>query len=258
MPSMQHYLFVDLDDTLFQTQRKIPSQQLDNVRPTAYLRNGEVISYATAKQQRLWHGLAQGFRVVPVTARDFHAFHRVDLPFREEAVLNHGGVVLQADRSLDMEWHETLSAKLRGHGDDLQALLDTVLQYRAVSGDSGFRPWLVEDFGVQWYLVVKHDGGDEAALLRLRQYLQGSFAPVQTGRFYLHDNGNNLAVLPAPVNKADAVAYLQGRYAERHGCELLTVGMGDSLTDAPFMALCDYAMLPRNTQLHRRVFADAL
>jgi len=61
---------------------------------------------------------------------------------------------------------------------------------------------------------------------------------------YWHLNGNNLAILPKVINKESAVGYLLARYREQHA-ELLTFGAGDSKTDAAFMALCDYAIIPK-------------
>lgn len=252
---MERYLFVDLDDTLFQTRRKLADAGFGTARPSAYLRNGEAISYATEKQQRLWQGLSQGFRMVPVTARNYDAFQRVDLPFTHEAVLNHGATILHADRRLDEQWHARVSSAVRDHADDLQALTAAIQRYRSTPGNTGLRPRLIEDFGSSWYLVVKHESGDEQALERLKSEVVRQFPAVAAGKLYLHSNGNNLAVLPKPVNKADAVAYLLNEFNARHGCELLTLGMGDSLTDAPFMALCDYAVIPKNTQLHRAVLS---
>jgi predicted mannosyl-3-phosphoglycerate phosphatase (HAD superfamily) len=70
------------------------------------------------------------------------------------------------------------------------------------------------------------------------------------GSLYWHLNGNNLAVLPKIINKESAVSYLIDVYRQQHP-ELLTFGAGDSKTDAPFMALCDYALIPKNTQLFK-------
>jgi len=71
---------------------------------------------------------------------------------------------------------------------------------------------------------------------------------ILNGSLYWHLNGNNLAVLPKIINKESAVSYLINGYKQQH-LELLTFGAGDSKTDAPFMALCDYALIPKNTQL---------
>jgi hypothetical protein len=44
------------------------------------------------------------------------------------------------------------------------------------------------------------------------------------------------------------VAYVTARLRAEHG-EIVTFGMGDSRSDARFMADCDYAIVPRGTQL---------
>ena len=55
-------------------------------------------------------------------------------------------------------------------------------------------------------------------------------------------------MLPKALNKARAVAYLRQRLEAEHG-DIMTFGMGDSKTDARFMAACDYAIIPNGTQL---------
>ncbi|MGZ8946758.1 MAG: hydrolase, partial [Methylococcaceae bacterium] len=99
---MQSYIFLDLDDTLFQTLRKCALGADDpNLQVRAFLPDGTPNSFATHKQQWLWHWLAKGFRIVPVTGRDVHAFERVTLPFQEEVILNHGAVILDKQRNID-------------------------------------------------------------------------------------------------------------------------------------------------------------
>ncbi len=66
--------------------------------------------------------------------------------------------------------------------------------------------------------------------------------------YVVHRNGNNLAILPKALDKAHAVAHITARLKAEHG-EIVTFGMGDSRSDARFMAACDYAIIPRGTQL---------
>ncbi len=77
---------------------------------------------------------------------------------------------------------------------------------------------------------------------------------VQAGSVYWHINGNNLAALPKIIAKEHAVAYLLAKHHQEHG-EVLSFGAGDSNTDAPFLALCDYAVVPKNKQLGRKLAA---
>ncbi|MGZ8189758.1 MAG: hydrolase [Methylococcaceae bacterium] len=244
---MQRYIFLDLDDTVFQTLRKC-AQGVDDpkLQVRAFLPDGTPNSFATHKQQWLWQWLAQGFRIVPVTARDAGAFARVNLPFQEEAVLNHGAVVLDKQRNIDPVWMSRILQALPVYHEKLLAVWAEVERY--ASRYQGFKPRLVDDFDITWYGVIKHSDGTEATLKILLDSVIKRHRYIRDGSLYWHLNGNNLAVLPKIVNKEDAVSYLMENYKQQHP-ELLTFGAGDSKTDAPFMALCDYALIPKNTQL---------
>ena len=78
------------------------------------------------------------------------------------------------------------------------------------------------------------------AAARLRPYLGEHCRLLQ--------NGNNLAVLPAWLDKAHAVAHLQQHYRAQYGA-ILSIGMGDSTSDLPFMRHCDYLLTPAESQI---------
>ena len=101
------------------------------------------------------------------------------------------------------------------------------------------------------YLVAKHPGGDAGALDVLQDEVFGRADPAA---YFVHRNGNNLSLVPRFLGKERAVEYV----VERHlGPEpVLTIGAGDSLTDAPFLALCDFSLMPRGCQLARRWSPD--
>ncbi|MCX7100817.1 MAG: hydrolase [Methylobacter sp.] len=245
---MQSYIFLDLDDTLFQTLRKcVPGVNDHNLEVRAYLPDGTANSFATHKQQWLWHWLAKGFKIVPVTARDVHAFERVNLPFQEEVVLNHGAVILDKQRVVDKVWMEQIMQELPIYHDKLLELWAEVELY--AKRNSGFKPRLVNDFDITWYGVIKHSDGTEAVLKTLMDEVIIEHPHIIDGSLYWHLNGNNLALLPKIINKESAVSYLLDGYKQHS--EVLTFGAGDSKTDAPFMALCDYALIPKNTQLYQ-------
>lgn len=246
---MQNYIFLDLDDTLFQTLRKCERGTDDpNLKARAYLPDGTPNSYATYKQQWLWQWFARDFRIVPVTARDAQAFARVDLPFREEVVLNHGAVILNKQGQVDRAWMDGMISAMPEYLEKLRAVWDQVTRY--VERLAGYKLRLVEDFGRIWYGVVKHQSGSEVPLKALLDDVVQQHPHLQDGSLYWHLNGNNLAILPKIITKETAVSYLLERYRQQHP-ELLTFGAGDSHTDAPFMALCDYALIPKNTQLFK-------
>lgn len=241
---MQRYIFVDLDDTLFQTLRKCADHPALAVR--AYLPDGQPNSFATLKQQWLWDWLAQGFKVVPVTARDFPAFQRVNLPFQEEVVLNHGAVILDKHRAVDQGWLNAMLPALATYHEALAEIWLAIESY--AKRTSGFNMRLVQDFDITWYAVVKHASGQETPLRELLNAVIKPFSAITNGSLYWHLNGNNLAILPKIINKESAVQYLLAQYRQTHP-DLLTFGAGDSYSDAAFMTLCDYAIVPKNTQL---------
>jgi hydroxymethylpyrimidine pyrophosphatase-like HAD family hydrolase len=244
---MQSYIFLDLDDTLFQTLRKCALGADDpKLQVRACLPDGTPNSYATHKQQWLWHWLSKGFKIVPVTGRDVHAFDRVTLPFQEEVVLNHGAVILDKQRNIDSVWMAGMMQTLPAYHEKLLTVWVDVEAY--CHRHTGFKSRLVKDFDITWYGVIKHTDGTEAALRPLLDDIIKTHPSILDGSLYWHINGNNLAVLPKIINKESAVSYLIAGYQQQHP-ELLTFGAGDSHTDAPFMGLCDYALIPKNTQL---------
>ena len=244
---MQSYIFLDLDDTLFQTLRKCALGADDpKLQVRACLPDGTPNSYATHKQQWLWHWLALGFKIVPVTGRDAHAFDRVMLPFQEEVVLNHGAVILDKQRNIDSVWMAGIMQALPEYHEKLRDVWADVEAY--CLRHTGFKSRLVQDFGITWYGVIKHADGTESTLKTVLDGIIKAHPHILDGSLYWHINGNNLAVLPKIINKESAVRYLIAGYKQQHP-ELLTFGAGDSHTDAPFMGLCDYALIPKNTQL---------
>ena len=244
---MQRYIFLDLDDTLFQTLRKCALGADDPaLQIRARLPDGTPNSFATQKQQWLWDWLDNGFKIVPVTARDVHAFERVSLPFQEEVVLNHGAVILDKQRRVDQVWMDSLLPALPAYTELLQVLWTAVEAY--AKHHFGFKLRLVNDFSITWYGVIKHSSGLEAPLQALLDEVVKPFSAIMDGRLYWHLNGNNLALLPKIINKEAAVSYLMAGYKQTNP-QLLTFGAGDSYTDAAFMLLCDYALIPKNTQL---------
>jgi hydroxymethylpyrimidine pyrophosphatase-like HAD family hydrolase len=252
---MQSYIFLDLDDTLFQTLRKCALGADDpKLQVRAFLPDGTPNSFATHKQQWLWRWLALGFKIVPVTGRDIHAFERVMLTFEEEVVLNHGAVILDKQRNIDSVWMQRMTQALPEYHEKLLAVWAKIEAYCKCC--HGFKLRLVHDFDTTWYGVIKHSDGTETTLKTLLDSIIKVHPHIVDGSLYWHLNGNNLAVLPKIINKESAVSYLIDGYKQHHP-ELVTFGAGDSNSDAPFMSLCDYALIPKNTQLFKAlIFAE--
>ncbi|MBC7800133.1 MAG: hypothetical protein H7Z10_05890, partial [Gemmatimonadaceae bacterium] len=109
------------------------------------------------------------------------------------------------------------------------------------------RSWLVEEQGLKTYAVFKENGETGgtglAALAAALPGLDG---------WTVHANGNNLAYIPPPVSKRRAAEHVieQARAAAPHRPVL---GLGDSLSDLAFLALCDWWGAPRDSQIARAI-----
>ncbi|MEO8600129.1 MAG: HAD family hydrolase [bacterium] len=244
---MKKFLFVDLDDTLFQTPGKCGKEQ--DLRPAAYLKDGAACSFTTARQRAFFALMQCDMTLIPTTARNRDALSRVDLPFSSYSIIDYGGVVLEPDGTVDPVWLALMQADMAQALTGLQEVMQIIDDYSESVGLKG-RARLIEDCATPFYIVLKDP---EKIAERLEQVEREAVAPwiassLAGKDFLIHRNGNNLAVLPKSLNKARAVAYLRQRLEAEHG-EIMTFGMGDSKTDARFMAACDYAIIPNGTQL---------
>ena len=105
---MQTYVFLDLDDTIFQTRGKCPPDEASSLIPAAFHRDGNPLSFMSARQRQLFEWLSASATVIPVTARSESAYRRVRLPFHHAAILDFGGVVLLPTGQLDKQWDQKI------------------------------------------------------------------------------------------------------------------------------------------------------
>jgi len=239
-------VFTDLDDTLFQTARKVRDADIAGTVQVARALNGQH-GLMTRSQATLLDWIAPE-RAIPVTARGSEAFSRVGLRFGGQAIVANGAVILDGDGVADPEWQARVMAALAPHRAALDALPDRARGIAATIG-AGIRTWLVEEpvcGGV--YAVVKVEPGTpESALSQIAPLWRETVA----GPWRVHLNGNNLALIPPGISKAAATGFVLERL--RRGGPVLTIGIGDSSSDLEFMRLCDLWMTPTGSQLDRTV-----
>lgn len=241
---MRIVVFLDLDDTIFQTLPKCPEGEA--VWPVAYRRDGTPLSFMTAKQRALLDLFFRSATVIPTTARNLDALRRVDLPFDNVRILDFGGVVLHPDGNLDESWDAQVRPRALELGPELRGLHSSVERFSAERG-LGVNARLIADFDMPLYIVVKHPGGDSSTLQPVREEMQRL---ADGKRFFIHCNDNNLSLVPRFLGKERAVEHVLRNLL---GPEpVLTVGLGDSLTDGPFLDLCDFRLMPLGCQLARK------
>ncbi|MDR2689419.1 MAG: hypothetical protein LBB76_06640 [Azoarcus sp.] len=245
---LKKFLFVDLDDTLFQSRRKCPAR--DDLIPAAYLKDGSAHSFATPTQGSLFALFQREATIIPVTARNADAFRRVRLDFPHGGIIDYGGVIIAPDGRPETPWLER-SAALAARALAMLKALHQRIETQAVASGATVRVRIIKDFGIPFYLCAKSQEGDEDALDAIEAMVRhdGAALPLR-----VHRNGNNLAMLPDWLDKRPAVEHMIERLRRAHG-EIITIGMGDSLSDLAFMHACDYALVPRASQIAARMEA---
>lgn len=236
-------IFLDLDDTILQTAPKCPPGE--PVKPAAVDRNGQILSFMTRTQQRLLAFWLEQGTVIPVTGRTDVALARVAVAFTSWRITHHGAVIRQPDGTLPAWWPDQVRPLLIV----AQPLLREIAAHLgAGAAAGGYRvschtvdEWLT-------YVSVKANEEDEAlagAWARLEQF---GLPP----ELALHRNGANLAVMVRGAQKHDAVRRV-AMELERDG-PIVTLGAGDSLTDIPFLRACDFALVPKDSQIQRETW----
>ncbi len=242
---------VDLDDTLFQSRRKWPADvPEDRLTPLGFAADGALLGFATPRQLGLLSWLSKTTLVVPVTARSLAALRRVRMRFGA-AICAHGGLVLDENGIPDPNWSRRIHAEAQRDAEQLRLYAEAIA---SAAGDQGaaVRGRVLAEDQVPLYVVAKHDGGDEVAL----HALVTAAVPELPAGWTRHVNGNNVALLPPWLGKQHAVRYLLDRLRVE-APDATVIGIGDSHTDAAFMHLCDFAMLPTRSQLAERLFRAA-
>lgn len=244
-------VFADLDDTLFQTLRKLPEPDLQQLTPATLDTRGEPHSYCTPAQQTLLEVLAAGnATVVPVTGRDPAAMARVLLPFTSYRVLDHGLTIQTPGGGLEADWAARVRAELAAVQDELA---DLTAQAEQDAAPLGCRLTRHSAHGVTFMSVLKHPGADAAALSQMQAQWEAALPPGSP--LHVIANANNVSLLPRALGKAEAVRYLREHHFQG---AVLTLGLGDSVSDLPFLGECDFALTPSAGQLLRAATAAGL
>jgi hydroxymethylpyrimidine pyrophosphatase-like HAD family hydrolase len=240
------YVFLDLDDTVFRSHRKCPNPA--GLEAVEFL-DGRPISYMSPRQRTLFDRLAR-HTIIPTTARSHSAFRRVQLPFMSYVILDFGGVVLSPTGEIDADWDGLMRPQAAAAEPGLQAALERVLRWND-DHSAGLRPRLISDFDMPLYLVVKHP---EVDLAKLRALAESDAWP-RGPEWRTHMNGNNLSLVPRHLGKEHAVRYVMESHldAERS----LILGCADSTSDASYLQLCDYAIIPGGSQLADSIGAES-
>ncbi|MDE0843501.1 MAG: HAD hydrolase family protein [Psychrobacter pacificensis] len=254
------YALMDLDDTLFQTQRKIDAWQVPTAEPEYLVcatvnKQNEPLSFMSQRQATFFNWLLNSTELIVVTARDRSEIKRVKLPFDSWQVLTHGAIILTADGQLLSAWQQHMHSKLAPLQDKLNQLSELFASHsKNEQSHLVFTPH-VDSFNngsvneeLTIYLAIKHAQKDHQALVELAKKLPTLIRDFEQD-FYVHVNANNLAILPHAVHKRHAVQFLLDNHLDH---QRPSFGFGDSLADLPFLQLLDWYGMPSRGQMHEQ------
>lgn len=243
---MKRALFVDLDDTLFQTLRKNGQASI----LAAIDKEGRPLSFQSDAQAAFFDWIRKDAALIPVTGRNVSALRRVVLPLGAGspsasgyAICSYGGVIIGPDGEPEPLWHARIKDQSEAIFSEMKHLERTLLDLaRALSVDCRFT--IVADAGLPLYLSIKHNRSDGEEMKRLAQAIVGPDG------WLIHLNDSNLALLPPFLGKEKAVSFFLETILEP---KTLTIGVGDSLTDLGFMGLMDFAIQPTSSQIFKTI-----
>lgn len=236
----------DLDDTLFQTRRKMVDE-LDQTpfRVGAVDRSLEPRSFMTEEQSMFVDWMLENAELIPVTARGTEEIDRVQIPFGSWVVTTHGAVILSPEGKPDAEWQDKMLTNLRPYRDTLLSMEKRINQMMAERGLDAWCRINYEYGETPIYFVMKHR--DSTRLSELYAFNQELESVFSTDGFYIHRNGNNVAWLPVCVEKGLATSYLLDKLRGQRGV-FPVLGLGDSLSDFSFMQHCHWFGMPSQSQ----------
>ncbi|MCK5719647.1 MAG: hypothetical protein KAH84_06815 [Thiomargarita sp.] len=228
-------LFIDLDDTLFQTKRKNPN---GIIAATHSAKDGKG-SYMTEAQQLLFELFydSKKVKIIPTTARNLQQYNNTiisQLPEIETAILYFSGMIL--DRNIEAQpWqqhiqqaYQQLKLPISKLFNQFEVLVKNQVQFTLYNVDN-------------YYITVK---AEKNCPRILRNKLFTQFKNLATSEYLVHQNDRAFSLMPNFLDKKYAVNYLVEKYQPT-----LTLGMGDSFTDWGFMQQCDFRIIPKNVQL---------
>ncbi|HFT1682931.1 hypothetical protein [Providencia stuartii] len=244
-------IFTDLDDTLFQTRRKMVDElDLMPFQVGALDRDLVPRSFMTQEQAMLVDWMIENADLIPVTARGTEEIRRVTIPFRSWAITTHGAVILNPQGEEDRQWRTQILASLQNYTEQLIQMQQKITALMAERNIDAWARINYEYDNTPIYLVMKHrDSTKLDELYALGDEIEQLFS---TKGFYIHRNSNNIAWLPESIEKGHAVTYLLNKLRSERGV-FPVIGLGDSLSDHRFMKLCSWFGMPKQSQFAAQI-----
>ncbi|MFT6924656.1 MAG: hydroxymethylpyrimidine pyrophosphatase-like HAD family hydrolase [Psychromonas sp.] len=247
--SSRVFVFTDLDDSLFSSKRKHTKTADSQV--ASINKSGQIESYATLQQQKLvqmFTMLKASFIAVTGRRTSSYAHCIIDQVSNSEyAIVSHGALILDDNAALLPCWIKYLNNNydMKHWQEKLtQTHCQLIDYFSAIKCEARVR--LIVDHDICTYICIKIPTHNlqESLLTKINLYLQQL-------DFSIHGNEGNFAVLPPYASKELAVNYLVKKL--NMSDKDVIFGIGDSLSDLPFMRNLDFAIFPKSSQIMKAI-----
>lgn len=236
---------VDLDDTLFQTKRKMPANHT-SIYTAAIDKKLQARSYMNQEQADFVDWLLKTTLLVPVTARGTEEISRVTIPFNSWKITTHGAVIIDPNGHCAKEWEAKISAQLEPYQEKILHKQNILTHAFENAGIDAWARINYEYNNTAIYLVAKHS--DSSKIQELYAIADKVDAELGLEGFYTHRNDNNIAWLPKCIQKGMAAEFLVERLRKEYA-HIAIMGLGDSLSDYNFLRHCTWFGMPKQSQL---------
>lgn len=233
----------DLDRTLIYSKSALWLTGADKDAPAmvvAEVYDGAPLSYMTHTAQQLLVALKNAATFVPATTRTQAQYERVQLPgpTPEYAITSNGGVLLHYGVP-DAAWNAALAALMGANCAPLESI-------EAYLSRPEFSAWILRLRRAEnlfAYAIVDREAMPASFLNELEEL-------CVSGGWTVSVQGRKLYCVPAPINKADALAEIARRTGAR-----TVIAAGDSLLDQGMLEAAQLAFRPLHGELHDAGFA---
>jgi len=239
------FLFSDLDDTLITSKRKIPDFnefeftvggiKRDGVTPHSFFKNGTLQFLNILIDSKEAH-------LIPVTARDLTSYKRFVLSEDERikyAIINFGGVILKNGK-LDEYWNKHIKSQYNALDNQIKDIFD---KSNEIIKEKKYKDKVKASFIDGYYIAFRYiqKGEKKKWHKKLKKALK-LLIKATNQEYYIFENDSSVSILPHFLNKSKAVQHLIDKYEPS-----LTIGAGDNENDREFMKVCDFALVPKDT-----------
>jgi len=210
----------------------------------------------TPDAEGLAAGLSQFLRdadLIPVTGMNEAELLAVPAAFTSWQIVQHGAVILTPGGEEDVAWRRLTMESQRLGQQALELAHQAALHISQLS-QLGVEVELVERYGRPLLIQIRHRHDLDLALDQAGQAMREWLADGPFGSdLRMLRLAGALHVLPRGIAPATAVNYVIGQFEERPD---LIVGVSAQDSDADFLALCDYALIPGTSPFAARTSDD--